>query len=601
LTTAPLSTRRSGSLALVVIAFMVTTVVLTAAFAIGSVTNTVLSGDNDDIMRLMQVRAWLDGQDWFDMTQYRLLPPEGVSMHWSRYVDLGIATILVPLSAIMPMAEAEALMLVIWPTVLLVTLMLLVAKGSWRICGPWAACAAVASVLTWLPTGNLYFEPGRIDHHNVQILATTALAFAMVWPGRAIRRGLLAGLFAAFSLAVGLETLLFVGIAGIILLVRASWKYDGAEALLTAFCLSLAAASVFLFAGQTAPAEWLVPVCDELSPSLLSVIAVACVASLAPMLMRQWSGTVRLLASVTLSAFGLLLIAPLVLPCAAGPYGALPADLRQLIGALITEAQPGLIYVTRQPANYIGFVVPVIGALLPAFLLWRARLRSGTTTPHEGAAVGQMLILGLVGLVGSFVQIRMIILAAPAVPFLTGYVVNAILQKRAQHPTPRWSLALIAAITATLLAPALGRPVQTLLAAAMTAPSGAISLRSQCRNTQVLETLNTLPPARILAEMDLSTSIIMATHHDGLTAPYHRSAASIGNGFSAFDSLATLQQVAISSGAAYVVLCRPMIYPRTLQAIAALKQGDPVTWLRPTPIDSDALLVFAVVPQATDP
>jgi hypothetical protein len=580
---------------------MITTVVLAAAFAIGSVTNTVLSGDNDDIMRLMQVRAWLDGQDWFDMTQYRLLPPEGVPMHWSRYVDLGLAAILVPLSAIMPMAEAEALMLVIWPTVLLVTLMLLVAKGSWRICGPWAACAAVASVLTWLPTGNLYFEPGRIDHHNLQILTTTALAFAMIWPGPAVRRGLLAGLFGAFSLAVGLETLLFVGLSGIILLVRASWKHEGAEPLLIAFCLSLATASVVFFVGQTAPAQWFTPVCDKLSPSLISVIAVACVASLAPMAMRRWSGGLRLLASVILAAAGLWLVAPLVSTCAAGPYGALPPDLRDLISTLITEAQPGLTYLGRQPANYIGFVVPVVGALLPAFLLWCARRKAGTAAPHEGAAVGQMLILGLVGFLGSFVQIRMINLAAPAVPFLTGYVVHAILQKRQLHLSPQWSLALIAGITVTLLAPALGRPVQTLLAAATDAAPRPPTLRNQCRNTEVLAALAALPPARMLAEMDLSTSIIMATHHDALTAPYHRSAESLGNGFHAFGSLGTLQEVAKSSRATFVVLCKPTRYPAQFQAIAALKQGDSVAWLRPVPIDGDDLMVFAVVPQAMEP
>jgi hypothetical protein len=44
--------------------------------------------DNDSIMRLFSVRDWLNGQGWFDMSNNRVLPPEGISLHWSRYVDL---------------------------------------------------------------------------------------------------------------------------------------------------------------------------------------------------------------------------------------------------------------------------------------------------------------------------------------------------------------------------------------------------------------------------------------------------------------------------------------------------------------------------------
>ncbi|MCA1749394.1 MAG: hypothetical protein LC634_07630, partial [Sphingomonadales bacterium] len=33
-------------------------------------------GDTDDNLRLAQLRALLAGQNWFDLTQYRLAPPE---------------------------------------------------------------------------------------------------------------------------------------------------------------------------------------------------------------------------------------------------------------------------------------------------------------------------------------------------------------------------------------------------------------------------------------------------------------------------------------------------------------------------------------------
>jgi len=51
-------------------------------------------GDTDDNMRMMQVRALLHGQGWFDLRQYRLNPPTGANIHWSRLVDLPIAGLI---------------------------------------------------------------------------------------------------------------------------------------------------------------------------------------------------------------------------------------------------------------------------------------------------------------------------------------------------------------------------------------------------------------------------------------------------------------------------------------------------------------------------
>jgi len=54
-------------------------------------------GDTDDNMRIMQVRALLHGQGWFDLRQYRMNPPWGANIHWSRLVDLPIAGLILGL------------------------------------------------------------------------------------------------------------------------------------------------------------------------------------------------------------------------------------------------------------------------------------------------------------------------------------------------------------------------------------------------------------------------------------------------------------------------------------------------------------------------
>jgi hypothetical protein len=70
------------------------------------------------------VRDWLNGQSWFDMSNNRVLPPEGISLHWSRYVDLSIAGVIGALAFFIPYEQAEALTMVVWPSLLLVCFMI---------------------------------------------------------------------------------------------------------------------------------------------------------------------------------------------------------------------------------------------------------------------------------------------------------------------------------------------------------------------------------------------------------------------------------------------------------------------------------------------
>ena len=78
----------------------------------------VLFADNDDAMRMVVVRDFLSGQNWFDHTQYRLNTPWGADMHWSRLVDLPIAA-LVLLARPLAGASAEIVPAWVWPIMLL--------------------------------------------------------------------------------------------------------------------------------------------------------------------------------------------------------------------------------------------------------------------------------------------------------------------------------------------------------------------------------------------------------------------------------------------------------------------------------------------------
>src|SRR3569833_1230840 len=65
-------------------------------------------GDTDDNMRLMQVRALLAGQGWYDLTNYRLDPAMGgYNIHWSRLCDLPIAGLILVFKPFIGTAAAE--------------------------------------------------------------------------------------------------------------------------------------------------------------------------------------------------------------------------------------------------------------------------------------------------------------------------------------------------------------------------------------------------------------------------------------------------------------------------------------------------------------
>lgn len=579
---------------------------LRAVIAFPRIFATLLKGDNDDTMRLMEIRDWLGGQGWFDMMQYRILGPEGISMHWSRYVDLGISAILVPLSKVVPMDVAERLTLVIWPTLLLALMVILVGLATRRILGPGAAVMAMVMAVLWQPMGTLFFGPGRIDHHNVQMLTTAVMAFALIGRGDALRRGLLAGAAAAFSLAVGLETLPLILVAGAMLLVRSACACRDADGVLTGFCLALVGAEVVLFLGQTGPGEWLVPRCDELAPPVLALSVIAGAACLLPLAARRWlrHPVARLAASAAITGLGVALCAPLLLPCLTGPYGALPAEVRAMMTTQITEAQPGLVFAGHNPATYNLLLTPVFAVIaLTTLLLWsRRKARGGAggeAIAAQDSAALQMLVLGAVGFLGSFIQIRMTNLTGCAVPFLTGYVLHVLWQRRVAQPGARRSLALVAAALVLEVPAVVSLPVTTLIRAAM--PQAILAdgrgKGNDCRNAVDLGALDVLPPARILTTLGLGAPLIATTHHIGLAAPYHRSAAAMWNGVFPFRSAENMLTAIRTSKPDYVAVCATLDPTRQPEFAAALMRGDPLAWLQPVPVAGTALKVYRVLPE----
>src|SRR5688500_6644627 len=119
-------------------------------------------GDTDDNMRMMQVRGLLAGQDWYDLRQYRLDPPFGADIHWSRLVDLPIAGLKLALAPILGGAAAERAAVAVAPLLPLLVVMGAIAVIVRRLVSPMAFAIGIG-LLICAPSTRGMFVPLRID------------------------------------------------------------------------------------------------------------------------------------------------------------------------------------------------------------------------------------------------------------------------------------------------------------------------------------------------------------------------------------------------------------------------------------------------------
>jgi hypothetical protein len=153
----------------------------------------------------MQVRALLDGQGWYDLRQYRLNPPGGFDIHWSRIVDLPIAGLILILRPFVGTPEAERLACGIAPLLPLSIAMVGLAATARRLVSPVAWPLAIVFLIGCTAT-MLMFMPDRIDHHGWQ-LAMLSLTVAGLADPKKMRGGAIVGVSSAVSLNIGLELL----------------------------------------------------------------------------------------------------------------------------------------------------------------------------------------------------------------------------------------------------------------------------------------------------------------------------------------------------------------------------------------------------------
>ncbi|MDY1009329.1 AcrB/AcrD/AcrF family protein [Sphingomonas sp. CFBP9019] len=542
-------------------------------------------GDTDDNMRLMQVRAWLDGQGWYDLRQYRMNPPAGFDIHWSRIVDLPIAGLILFFRLFTSNSWAERLACGIAPLLPLSIAMLGIGATVRRLIHPLAWPLAILFLVGATATMLMYM-PERIDHHGWQ-LAMLSLTLAGLCDPRARRGGALVGIASAVSLSIGLELLPYAAMAGAIIALR--WVWDRAEApRLAVYALTLGGGSTLGFALFASNANQAMR-CDALTPVWLSVMIAAGMLLFLLARFGPASRGVRLALAVAAGAAIVIGFALMFPQCLARPEGVSPELQRNWLNN-VREAKP--IYKHSWRTGVAIATLPVIGLLGALFAAWRARRRPSAIGWVAVALFTTFAVLMLLWQVRAGPAAQM--LAVPGGVALAWVIVPRLLGHRSMLVRVLGTAGALVIVSGFFVGIALKYvPVGK--------PKGyekRVNMATgNCLRTTVLLALNKYPAQTIFTFVDMGPRLITITHHNAIAGPYHRNGAAILDVQHAFARTPDEAHAIIKRhGATLLLLCPNAAESTNYKArspngfYAQMAKNQVPTWLTPLPLPRNSPL-----------
>lgn len=545
--------------------------------------------DNDDLMRLVQIRDVLAGQGWFDTNQYRLGLSAGTDMHWSRLPDIPVLLLTYFFDIFTSQDTALKIAFTIWPPLSAGILIFAAVKAAqyWDAHSrPVGAVTAPSSgpnytviftlvLLAFFATVFYRFEPGAIDHHNVQMgLIALGVAFALD-PKYRFTTGLIAGACVALSVSVGVEVYAFV--ATICAFVALNWLVMGdvSKRATQGFGLGLSGALALAFFGTIAPDEYGRIQCDSLSLITLCAGAVGglglmAVAS-AP---KMESVKTRAMGLIGLGALCLIVLSRQAPECLANPLNSLPDDVERLWLNNISEAQP----ITSKGGKIFAMAPMMLGAPLVAFiLLLRTLYKDRRWNGHVLIIMLLTVSFGLIVYQVRFFPFAYVFAIVPLAAW-TGRIygtgrARVLAHKAAVTDTPKdgpkdasegdedakpsepLNVAYIAAL-------ALSIPYMWMIPGLFLTPGNNAAVetatkKASCYSEDVMAALAGLPAGVVSATSNGGGPILKDTPHRAISGNYHRNIAGISMQIKIATSAPSQSQALLQeAGVDYLHFCR---------------------------------------------
>ncbi len=538
--------------------------------------------DTDDNMRMSQVRALLAGQDWFDLRQYRLNPPLGADMHWSRLVDLPLAGLILFFRMFVSGADAERLAITIAPMLPYLLLLFGTALTTRRLVHPAAYVLAFVALISARSTNGM-FMPTRLDHHGWQ-LAFLAIAMAGLADPKRARSGVTLGLATGLSLAIGLELLIYLALGAAATVLMWIDERDERRRLM-AYAVTLAgttALSFVLFASNANRTA----VCDALSPVWLSdaMLGGALLFALAAASPGDWKRRFALAAGagVVIALFH----AGMWPHCLSRLEGVSP-EVEELWLSHVREARP--IYRHSREIAMLMVALPLAGLIGWPMLIWRSRterpLLRRTLAVAAPALTATALLLWqtrtgpaaqAMSVVGAIAMLWIIIPVAWRRP-----IIGTI----ALIPLAALALGALIPTAMTWIPPKKPTPRDIAIGRA----------NSQCGSLAGLRPIAQQPKGMVFTFVDLGPRLITVTHHNAVIGPYHRNGEQIADVMKAFRGSADQARSIIAKYRADYLLTCPNSSTTTIFLAEApkgfygqLQRGQVPGWLTPVALPANS-------------
>ena len=475
-----------------------------------------VGADNDDGMRLVEVRDFLNGQGWFDLMQYRMGLGDGTLMHWSRLIDLPIATLIRFFGFFFPQERAEAVALAVWPLSLIVPSLWAMGLAGRRIGGTFGMHVALGLTALLLVPNNR-FPPGAIDHHNVQFALVAIMTAMLLDENHRPFSYAFAGLAAATAIAIGAETTPFVAVVCVVVAVSWAWEGEPFARAAKAFGLALALSLSLLFVGTVPPRLYSAVTCDNLSLGYYSLAAIG--GGLLLFAATFASGKRRLLRFAALGGIGMVVLVSAVTiapQCLHNPLADLDPLLVKLWLDRVQEAQ-SILGANWQDPFTLGFYYST-GAFALAVCVFRLaygdRVRVHLVLLSLLAVSWTIAAVQVRGTAFSnllaILPLTLLIIDMRRISASDGEDVAAAF---CYLSTVLMSVAAVWGLTGGLIGMQMGNGESIL----QTAPA-----KPSCSSKSSIAPLADLPAGLVVAPSDVGVSILRFTGNRILAAPYHR-------------------------------------------------------------------------------
>jgi len=537
-------------------------------------------GDTDDNMRIMQVRALLHGQGWFDLAQHRLA---GSNIHWSRLVDLPIAGLILVLKQFAGAAGAEQWAVAIAPLLPYLLLLFSTALIVRRLIDPRAYAIAFLA-LFFASSTNSMFVPERVDHHGWQ-LALLALGVAGLADPKRRRGGVTLGIATALSLAIGLEMIIYLVVGAVA--VALFWIADREERdRVSGYALSLGggtALAYLVFASYANRGA----VCDALSEVWLTEALVGCAVLLGLVWIspRDWKARLALAAGAALVVG---VVYALKFPHCLKRLEGVSPEVDRLWLSHVEEARP--VYKHGWQVALLTLMLPAVGTLGWALLAWKRR--------GDSERLRRILAAAAPGVVASlllFWQIR----TAPAAQMLSLPGAAALVWLLVPMSWASRHAVVRVLGTCAIVIAGVGAAAPLALALMPTKPDAESKsidrANGSCNALSSLQAIAAQPKGVVFTFIDLAPRLITVTNHDSITGPYHRNGQQIADVMNAFRGSEPQAHALIAKyRSSYVLTCpdsseTTIFMSETPQGFyAQLERGQVPAWLAPVDLGTDS-------------